>query len=395
MKRFPTVLLPLLLLFSCGGDVPRTIDREILFSLEIGKGPEQFDLLQVQTARHFRNRIASRDGRIFLSNGQASRIMEFTGFGDMLWTAYDPALNPESMLPAQGGSQGATRTSLARTFEHIGEIAVGAGRTLLVEEQMEGEGIWDDDFGVRLRSRVLRFTGGVFQDVLGQEGLGGTRFPRIERMDVRPNGDMVIVSRVQDGRVVFWYDAAGALVYEVRIGNDRLPVPDRDRLLPVLESIIPDPVHDVLHLKLDYYEHTGSELGGRDISDVFSMVFRLDLETGMYRDPVEIPSLVTVARNFPAFEDEEVQHLYRLVGIGPDGHLFLTARTDSAEHVLLILDPDGSVAARRRIDIEDETVTEKHLSVSPEGILVGLLGRRERVDVVWWRTDRLIGRSAL
>lgn len=395
MKRFFSLLLFPLLLSSCEGEVTRTLEREVLFSLEIGKGPEQFDLLQTQSGHHFRNRIASREGRVYLSNGQASKLMEFTGFGDMLWTAYDPELNPESLLPEQGGPQGATRTSVAMNFENIGEIAVGAGRTLLIEEQTEQEGIWDENLGVRLRSRVLRFSGGLFQDVLGQEGLGGTRFPGIERMDIRENGDIVVISRVSDGRVVFWYDADGTLVYEVHISNDRLPVPDQDNLLPVLETVVPDPVHDTLHLKLDYYEHTGSELGGRDVTDTFSMVFRLDLEDGVYEDPLDIPRLTTVVRSFPSFEDEEVQHMFRLVGIGPRGHLFLTARTDAAEHILLILNPDGSVAARRSIEIEDETVTESDLSVSPEGILVGLIGRRERVDIVWWRTDRLIGRPGL
>ncbi|TVQ25908.1 MAG: hypothetical protein EA383_06950 [Spirochaetaceae bacterium] len=385
----------LLLLSACEPDLPRTLEREVLFSLEIGKGSEQIDLLQTQAGHHFRNRIESREGRIFLSNGQASKLMEFTGFGDLLWMAYDPALNPESLLPERGSMQGATRTSLARDFENLGEIAVGTDRTILVEEQMESEGIWDDDFGVRLRSRVLRFSGGVFRDTLGQEGPGGTRFPRIENMHIRPDGDIVVITRIRDGRVVFWYNSDGALVYEARIQNDRLPVPDRDNLLPVLETLVPDPVRDVLHLKLDYYEHTGSDLGGRDVTDTFSMMYQLDLQRSVYTDPIEIPRLTTVVRSFPAFEDEEVQHLYRLVGTGPAGHLFLIARTDSADHVLLILDPDGSVVARRSLQIEDETVTEKHLSVSSEGILVGLIGRSDRADVVWWRTDRLIGRGAL
>jgi hypothetical protein len=55
------------------------------------------------------------------------------------------------------------------------------------------------------------------------------------------------------------------------------------------------------------------------------------------------------------------------------------------------MNTEGRVVRRRMLAIEDELTAYKEFYVSDSGILSGLLGFEDRVDIVWWRSDRFIG----
>ncbi len=386
-----------LLLAGCADSDVQQLEREGLFELELGKLDDQIDLFQLEDSNtRFRNRIASRDGRIYISNGNASKIMEFTGYGDLLTLLYDPIVNPQPILPESAESGTMTRRAVSHQFETLGEIALGDGRGVLIEDRLQDGGDFDDDLGVRLRSRVLRFNSGQYVDYIGQEGVGGSPFPYIEALEVTANDEIVVITRTGSGRRVFWYSPEGELRWEVPISDDRLPVPDDGtEVVPALDAVYPDLEQQRLYLKLDYYERLpvegGQVEGGqREIGDIYSRIFVLDLQDGVYSHAVDVPEQTVEDRLPPDFEPQEVPYLYRFVGVGPNGHLYLAARDSDDSQELLILRDSGRVVGRRRITIEDEPLYELDLSVSPEGILVGLLGREDSALVAWWRTDRLI-----
>ncbi len=381
-----------LLLAGCSDGEVQQLEREGLFELELGKLDDQIDLFELDNSNtRFRNRIASRDGRIYISNGNASKIMEFTGYGDLLTLLYDPIVNPQPILPESGDAGAMTRRAISHRFETLGEIALGEGRQVLIEDRLRDGGDFDEELGVRLRSRILRFNGGQYVDYIGQEGVGGSPFPYIETLEVTDNNEMVVITRTSSGRRVFWYSPEGELRWEVPVSNDRLPVPDDDtEVVPVLDAIFPDHEEQRLYLKLDYYERLQGEGGQHDIGDTYSRIFVLDLEDGAYTHSLDVPEHTVEDRLPPDFEPQEVSYLYRFIGVGPDGHLYLAARDADDSQELLIMHNSGRVVGRRRITVEDEPLHELDLSVSPEGILVGLLGRQDSALVAWWRTDRLI-----
>ncbi len=393
MKRTAALFcfLSLFLLSACGESEVRRLDRDELFSLELGKLDDQIDLFIAADGRgSLRNRIFARDGRIYLSNGNASKVMEFSGYGDLLVLLYNPIANPQPILPTSNGGLPVTRRAVAHDFHDLGEIAVGENRTVLVEDRLSENGEYDEEHGVQLRSRVLRFEAGRYVDYIGQEGIGGTPFPYIETLEVTESGEIVVVSRNTRGRHVFWYSREGELLFEIPVRNDQLPMPERDDLIPVLERIRPDLEERHLYLKLDYYEQVEGDGGQSDVGEVFSKVYVLDTEQEMYTEAIEVPRHTTIERPPPDFEPVEVTHLYRFVGVGPGGYLYFVGRDTDESSELLIMSRNGQVNSRRRIVLEDVPLVDYDLSVSPEGILVALLGRDDGAQIAWWRTDRLI-----
>ncbi|MFW6368269.1 MAG: LIC_12708 family protein [Spirochaetota bacterium] len=386
-----SALVASLLAAGCTESGSRQLEREDLFQLELGKLDDQIDLFQLgERDFRFRNRIASRDGRVYVSNGNAGKVMEFTAYGDLLSLLFDPVTNPPPSLPEQEDDRSTTRVALSHSFNNLGEIAVGSGRKVYVEDRIRDGGEYDSDLGVHLRSRIFVFEAGRYSHYLGQEGIGGVPFPYIEEMEVTPTGEIVVVTRTKNGRRVYWYTAEGDFKWEVPISNDRLPLPDDDNLVPSLGRIFPDLEQQRLYLKLDYYERTPVEGGPGDPGNVFSRVYVLDLEEGRYIDSIEIPEYTATETPPPDFEPVDTPHLYRFVGVGPDGHLFFTVRGNNGTHELLILSSDGHVVARREIVLEEQPLHDLALSVSPEGILTALLAREDGAQVAWWRTDRLI-----
>jgi hypothetical protein len=46
------------------------------------------------------------------------------------------------------------------------------------------------------------------------------------------------------------------------------------------------------------------------------------------------------------------------------------------------------------LTLEEEEIVYRDFHVSPEGVLTGLLGFLDHAKVVWWRSDRFLGRTA-
>jgi hypothetical protein len=83
--------------------------------------------------------------------------------------------------------------------------------------------------------------------------------------------------------------------------------------------------------------------------------------------------------------------MYDFVGTAVGGHLFLLSRESDENTELLIMNTEGRVVRRRMLTIEDSLTSYKDFYVSGTGILTAMLGFDDRVDIVWWRSDRLIG----
>jgi hypothetical protein len=137
-----------------------------LFSLSMGKMEDQVDLFQFDNAMVERpTSITMRDGWFYIANGSASKVMEFSSYGDLLFLLYNPQTNPTPSILGPADTSGAAATDVASTrgyvaypFADIGQIAVASDRTLYVEDAVpEAKQVNDADRGV-IRSRtILRF----------------------------------------------------------------------------------------------------------------------------------------------------------------------------------------------------------------------------------------------
>ena len=60
------------------------------------------------------------------------------------------------------------------------------------------------------------------------------------------------------------------------------------------------------------------------------------------------------------------------------------------QYQLLVVDRQGVVIARPRINLQDREIFFRDFHLSRNGLLTAILVRDFRADVVWWRTDRLL-----
>jgi hypothetical protein len=375
----------------------RSLDRNELFSLDIGRGENEIDLFEVGGGPlNEKTRVYMRDGLIYVSNGAANKVMELTSYGDLLTLWYNPDTNPRPvMLQSTPTPDTVTnKRAHAYAFTQVGEVAVTSDKTLIAEDLVSDErSIFDEELGVSLNRIVLRFApSGELLDYLGQEGIGGTPFPYIEDIHVTLHDEIVVTTRTVDSWLVFWYNESGDPLYNVEISLDRLPVPEGLDLIPQLETIIPDQETRRLYLKLDYYEEsydddTGASYG---INKTISRIYWLELDSGEYRGYVDIPRNTESVTGSNILDRETVEYLYQFVGTAPENHLYLLSREENEQTQLLIMNTSGRVVKRRNLHVEDERVVYKTFSVSPTGILTALLGFEEHVDLMWWRSDRLL-----
>lgn len=360
---------------------------------------DQIDIFEVGgVAQPKKNVVDMVDGSVYVSNGNANKIMEFTSYGDLISLIYDPEENPTPVLLQQRGANGSnvsTRSATEYSFNQLGEIAVAADKRIMVEERISEErSILDEDLGVRLNRIILRFDqSGELLDYIGQEGIGGTPFPFVDSLHVTVDDELLVISRTMDRWIVFAYSEGGELRYRIDISLDRLPVPGEEKVIPILESVVPDPGGARIYLKLDYYrervdEQTGASYG---IQRDQSRIYWLDLETGRYAGYVVIPN-----ESGGLFQDEGRQEpsaeaLYELIGAAEGGYLYLLRRENRLERRLLILTMEGRAVRRRTLEMDESSQVFRSTTVSPDGIITSLVGREEHAEAVWWRADRLIG----
>ncbi len=412
------VLACLLILASCESSQPRSLEREKLFSLSIGRAEDEVDLYRRRSDPLMqRNHLAMQDGFFYLSNPASNKVMELTSYGDLISLWYNPDENPQPVLLQAEASDDeiVNRRAHQYPFTRVGDIAVTADKELYaVDLVTEERSIFDDNLGVMLNRIVLRFdSAGRLVDYIGQEGTGGTPFPYIQRIGVSAGGELVVVSKTADVWLVFWYDARGNHLYTVEISLDRLPIPEdlvepndsressasdngaTSDVIPILESLHPDVEQRRVFLKLNYYEEAVDEQTGTGsgISTRSSRIYWLDLASGRYEGYVDIPRNSDTVTEGTIFDRAELEFMYDFVGTARGGHLFLLSRETEKNTELLIMNTEGRVVRRRMLAIEDGLTSHKEFSVSKTGILSSMLGFDDHVDIVWWRSDRFIGGS--
>lgn len=390
-KLFGVLVIVALVSIGCSsGSVPR-LEHTELFSLEYGRLENRIDLFRDHLVSSEKTRMVMSDGLFFVANGASNKIMEFTSYGDLISLYYNPNENPQPVSvqsPGQG-EQLLNRSATVYPFLDVGEVAVMSDKTVLAEDRVPDRvAVFDDELGVKLNRVVVRFSGdGERIDYLGQEGVGGSYLPYIQRIDVTADDHVVVVTVAPPHWLIFWYDEAGRLMRRITISPETLPMPDGIEAVPVVESIVADRELPRLYLKMNYYvqardPETGARFG---IEELISRVYWMDVQTGVYDGYVPVP------RNsrYDELRGETVDYYYELIDAAPGQHLFLLSQIDTTTSELMILHAGGRVVRRREIELDYSNVLYRDLSVSPTGVLCGLLGDRDRAVVQWWRTDRL------
>ena len=422
-------------LASCGrGQEGIAVSREQLFTLSYGKGEDQVDLFQTEASQTpLKTRIAMREGIFYLANGNASKVVRLSSFGDVLSMIYNPERNPEPLLlkstpgaspsspagasPQVPGSASASgsigtgtpgasgsvtgadaaygRRAVAYPFRAVGEIAVDSRQTIYVEDRLPPERrVYDKDLDAVLDHVVLRFDkDGNSLDYLGQEGVGGTPFPFIQDVYTTNGDDCIVVSLTQSLWLVDWFDAKGFVKHSMKIKRDNLPQPQGEKsLIASLDRIAPDSDGKSLVVKIDYYRNSVDPNNKSDSTVEFasSWAYRMDPSTGSISDRWQIPAIESTVKGGSDNGDQHIVRIPELIGMA-DRRLFFLTADDQDRSQVSVYDTTLRSTSRYNLDIAPDELYYSAMYLSPDGILCALLGTKYEARVVWWRFDKLLG----
>ncbi len=395
MRNFIAFLLLALVLTSCSKNDIRSISRENLFTLDIGRLEDQIDLINLEGERSTdKTCITMRDGLFYISDGKGKKVVRFTSYGDLLFMIYNEETNPPplTLRVSPGEGEQVTRWANAYPLREPGEITVDSRKHIYVEDRLPPDRhSFDQESRALLDSTVLHFdTNGKFVEYLGREGLGGSPFPRISSIHTSVRDEIAVVCRLPTGWNIYWFNAEGTLRFSIPISNSTLPVPPDKELFPSMDSISIAPDERKVYLKIDYYRDTFDESTNTRTGIAFdsSIIWVMNVETGIYESMIEIPLFEqTYMENNKKLSESLI---YSMVGVVKNRWVFLFVPVDGG-YSLLVVRENSPEQRRGFIQVDNDELHFNAFDVSADGILSGLLADDWQAKVVWWRSDSLIG----
>ncbi|MHB9291002.1 hypothetical protein Holit_00072 [Hollandina sp. SP2] len=391
-----------LLAGACTQEPFPSITRENLFTLEIGRMEDQIALYNLEGDQGIRRtELAMREGLFYISDGNGEKIVRYNSYGDLLFMIYNDQTNPLplTLLPLKE-SEIVTRWALTYPLQDPGKITVDSRKHLYVEDLLPSEGHrFDPESKSILNKVILHFDEyGRFVQYLGQEGIGGSPFPKIEGLYTSVQDELAVVCRLPTGWNIYWFDADGISLYVVKLQNTALPIPpDRDIVFVSLDAIAVAPDERKVYLKVDYYrdiydESTNTRAGSEPDS---SMIWVMRVEDGFYEGTIEVPffesTLIESGRKTP------VKLFYALLGVIRKERVFLYVPVEAGYAILILAVGSTANGEQHRgfIQVDPDELQFNAFDLAEDGILSGLLVDNWNIKLVWWRTDKLIGDTPL
>lgn len=389
----------LALAVSCSPGAPQLMPKETLFTMELGTLEDQVDLFQ-RTDDHSpeRNRFLFYNGLVLVSDGNARKLMEFSSYGDLLTLFYNPDTNPVPALLGNSSTPGQVknRRAFSYPFNELGELALTSQNQLYVEDRVPLERRqFDPSLQVVTQSRILRFDrDGRFLDFLGQEGIGGTPFPVVDSLTVTATGELAVICRTGKGWAVWWYEASGTPVQKAVLDFTSVPQPEgaSTTYLAQIDSVMADPQKRKLFIKVDYYQETmdTTTRTASGIQQAQSRIWSYDITTQQYQKSYVLPVLKR-----QKVKGDSVDPLgdrpFQFLGVADGGLGFFLSSPEGGSQRFLVCRPDGSTQLERNIELGGSDRLFAQFKVTRSGILVGFLSDGDRVQLAWWRSDRLLG----
>ncbi|GHU73436.1 lipoprotein [Spirochaetia bacterium] len=399
--KFLLIYFALLSVFfsGCSRDQAASIAREDHFTLDIGRLEDQLALYNLEGDRSIsRSNIAMRDGLFYISDANGQKIVQYTSYGDILFMIYNEETNPAPLTLRTNIEDSAvvTRWAFSWPLREPGHLAVDSRKHIYAEDRLPDDRYSvDPESKALLDSIVLHFDqDGRFVEYLGQEGIGGSPFPRISGIYTSIHDEIAVVCRIPTGWNIHWFDSAGTLLYLVQLKNSAVPVPpDWPRVSSSMDAIIAAPDSRTLYFKVDYYrdtfdESTNTRSGNEPDS---SIIWIMDVETGSYTSRVEVPFLEYTFNENGRRVNARV--LYSMLGAIRDGWVYLSFPVEYGYSILILNSAAGAGGDHRQgtIRVDRDELQLNTFDLSADGILSALLVSNYKAKLVWWRTDKILG----
>ena len=402
MKFIFPVLLIGFLLSGCNrsAQVP-AIEREDLFTLDIGKLEDQIALFNLEGDRGIRRTdIAMRDGLFYISDANGSKILRYNSYGDLLFMIYNEETNPPplSLKPLTDGNM-VTRWAVSYPLLEPGHITVDSRKHIFVRDRLPYERhSFDTESKALLDSVILHFDAdGRFVEYLGREGIGGSPFPKIDGLYTSIRDELAVVCRLSTGWNIYWYDSDGYFRFVVQLRNEAIPIPmDRENVFPSLDMIAVAPDARKIYIKIDYYRNTYDESTNTKtgIEPDSSAVWIMNAEDGVWEKHIDAPFFEYTYTE----QKQKISNrmLYSLLGVIKNGR-FLFYFPVEGGYTILVMSSESGVSVEQHqgfISVDNTELQFNAFNLSADGILSGLLADDWQAKMVWWRTDKFLGEGS-
>jgi hypothetical protein len=398
MKRIALLLMAVFLLFlACRASGVKSIEREDIFSLDFGPMEDQIAMYSFGgEGPGLRTSFTMRDGLFYIVDGTGGKIVRYNSYGDLLFMIYNEETNPAPISLKTKVEEGAqvTRWAYSYPLRQPGEITVDSGKHIFVEDRLPPERYGFDQESKALLDRViLHFDAdGRFIEYLGQEGIGGSPFPRITGMYTSINDELAVVCRIPTGWNIYWFNS-GNLLYLVQLKSSDIPAPsDWPQLISSVDAVMAAPDGRELFIKVDYYRNTLDEsTNTRTGTEPYgSVIWTLNVEDGRYISSVKLPFFeTTVTENR---QSENVRLLYSLLGVLKNGKVLLYSPNEEGYSVVFF-NTNSQERQRAFIKVDSSALQFNVFNLSAEGLLSAMLVNDFKVTMAWWRTDKFIGET--
>jgi hypothetical protein len=381
---------------GCFNNKINSVEREDLFSLEIGPMEDQIALYQLEGNRGIRRTgFTMQDGLFYIADGNSGKIVRFNSFGNLLFMIYNEEKNPAPFSLKTNISEDEYTTRWAYTYplEEPGWITVDSQKHIFVEDRLPQQAHRSDpESKALLDGIILHFDqDGRFINYLGREGIGGTPFPRIIGLSTSIRDELTVICRLPDGWNIYWYSSSGMLLYLVKLNAGAIPaLQDWPEALAFVESIAASPDSRRIFIKVDYSrdtydQSTNTRTGSEPIS---SVIWTLDVEDGTYKGSIELPlyELTEDGRSI------NVKVFYSLLGVMRGGKILLYFPVETG-YTMLFADTNSHEQRRGYINFSNDELQYNDFYLSTEGILCAMLADNYNVKMVWWRTGNFMGET--
>ena len=385
-----------LCLISCAPRGADAVQREDLFTLDIGPMEDQIALYSLEGDGGIRRAdIAMRDGLFFISDSNSGKIVRYNSYGDLLFMIYNDETSPDPVSLRTRVAEGTQVTRWAHTYplRSPGKIAVDSRKHIYAEERLPQERFgFDEENRALLNSVILHFDEeGRFIEYLGQGGLGGSPFPHITGLYASADNEIAVACRMPTGWNIYWYSGNGEQLYLIQIKNNAVPIPVdwQGGFSASVDSIIAAPDARKLSIKVDYYRNVYDDSTNTRVSTepVNSLIWILNVEDGAYERSIEVPFYEYAVSEMG--RTVNMRLLYSMLGIVRGGAILLHFPTETG-YALLRMDSGGHEQRRAFINVDPEELRFTGFHLSPEGILCALLADDWKIKVVWWRLDKFL-----
>lgn len=372
-----------------------SMEEKNVFSLNYGNFEDEINLFDYNQVGDISMGVTMRDGFFYIANSAAGKIMELNSYGDLLTLYYNPDTNPRpSFATKDGETVNATRRAIAYPFNKIGDIAVDKKKNLYVVDTLpvDRQEI-DENTGDQLNQVLLHFDGdGNFKQYLGQQGPGGTPFPRIKKIYVTDSQELVVVCNTNVGYNVYWFAENGYMLFTVSF--------DRGSTIPSayeegteyyaeIGNVVPDYSSRKLYINVDYYIPKFDDASHMQAGINYdkTMLYTLDVESGLYGKPLNI--LPRKEKSLDEFSDIEYSIPYDFLGVSGSGWYFFITCIDTGFELQMIQN-NGQIILNRQIKADHRNTLFYKFDLSDTGVLSELSALSDKVYMNWWRTDSLI-----